>query len=103
MNALPDSLPHRILSAAIALIPLVDTGISYAEDGDNWRLLSMLGWVVMGVAWFLRPAFFSRSIEESNRRSEKIALITHKQWAGLVFFSLLIVSVALVARYVGAA
>lgn len=103
MNVPLASLPHRMLSTCIAWIPLVDTGFSYANDGNPWRLLSMLGWAIVGGAWFLRPAVFARSFQESIRRSAALALINTRQWFALVGAGLLVAVLALIAQIVSSA
>lgn len=95
-------LPHRFLSAALVSIPLVDTCVSYAGDGNSWRLLSILGWLVFATAWFLRPVVFSRSMLNSKHLSARLALISQRQCAVLAGVGLLVVIAALVGRYTSA-
>lgn len=101
-SRLVSGLPHRILSAALVSIPLVDTCVSYAGDGNSWRLLGMLGWLVFASAWFLRPAVFSTAMSDSAHRSAKLALISRKQCGVLLGAGLLVVALALIGRYASA-
>lgn len=98
-SLLLSGLPHRFLSAAFVAIPLVDTCVSYAADGNSWRILSIVGWLVFGTAWFLRPVAFSRSMLNSKHRSVALAVISQRQWAVLLGVGLLVVVAALVGRY----
>lgn len=101
-SLLLSGLPHRFLSAALVSIPLVDTCVSYARDGNSWRILSIIGWLVFGSAWFLRPVVFSRAMLNSKNRSAALAVISQRQWAMLLGVGLLVVVVALVGRYTSA-
>ncbi|CAD5373570.1 hypothetical protein RA210_U360010 [Rubrivivax sp. A210] len=97
------SLHHRLLNTAIVWIPLADTGYSYSQDGNPWRILSMFGWAIFGVAWFLRPAVFTFTFSKKSPRSEEIALITKRQWSMILGISILLIIAALIARYASAA
>lgn len=97
--SLVHGLQHRVLSFALASIPLVDNGISYAADGNRWRLLAMLGWLLVSLAWFLRPAVLARPWSDSQRRSAMLALISPKRWALLIGFGLVIALLAVVLRH----
>jgi len=102
-SRLVSGLPHRLLSAALASGPfVVDTCVSYASDRNPWRILCIMGWFLVGSAWFLRPAVLSRDMLSSNHRSAALAVISQKQWAALVGVGLLVVAVALVGRYTNA-
>ncbi len=103
MNAVLRSLHHRIFSTAPAVIPLVDTWLSYSTDRNIWRLLTILGWGVLASAWFLRPVVLARSLQESNSRSAQLAIITQQQFGVILGVGLAIVALSLVARHTGAA
>jgi hypothetical protein len=95
-------LRHRFLSAAFVSIPLADTCVSYVGDGNPWRILGMLGWLVFGSAWFLRPVVFSRAMLSPRRQGATLALISQRQWRVLVGLGILAVAAALVGRYANA-
>lgn len=101
-SPLVSGLPHRFLSAALASIPLVDAWVSYAGDGNSWRILSILGWLMFCSAWFLRPVVFSRAMSNSKPNA-MLAVISQKQWVVLVGAGLMIAALASVGRYASAA
>lgn len=101
--SLTHGLQHRLISFALASIPLADNGMAYAADGNPWRLLGMLGWLLVSLAWFLRPAVLARPWSDSPRRTERLALISPKRWGLLLGIGLVIALLAVVLRHANAA
>ena len=89
--ALAQGLGHRIASAIlVCVIPMAQAGIGYADDPNPWRLLGMLGWLVVAWAWFLRPAVFVADCKQSVRRSAALACISKARFIALVLLGALI-------------
>jgi hypothetical protein len=103
MSTLLDGLPHQILSVAVALIPMAGTWFSYLSDRNPWRLLSILGWSIAGIAWFLRPAVSARILQYNRKESERLALLSKSHYTLLVVSGLLIVVLSLIVTYRSAA
>jgi len=96
-------LRYRLLSAGLAIVLLLDGVYSYGQDGNPWRILSMLGWAIFGASGFMRPAVFAEDLRMDKPRTEELAFITPRQSKIGKFVGLGIVVVAVIAKYARAA
>ncbi len=98
--SLRDGLGQRFALAALAGIPLVDACVAYADDGNPWRLLSMLGWLTVAAAWFLHPSGLYRPKVDEDHPIAKQALMSRVQFAVVFGGGLLLAVLGGVGRYV---